>query len=281
MLLEAHAPEAFLERVKALEQGEIARLEGGVAVKRLALEDGRDAFRVAEPSSYARAEPSWDNYGRILRSAEEAVREAFRQSAGSSDPDSIGGVTRLSRWAPLEGPDSAEVRVQDFTLDGKVIVSAPGLPGATRTVMPDSLRRKPQVFAALAEEAGTNWKQVQGDARKRINSIVKHYAGMAHPFTQCVADNTKRFGPERAKRVCAVVKDMGRQSTKWRKGKVAEAQLSAWTDRLLEAAGGDVDGLEAMMLAYVMEAGRVIDPQGGDPIELGVPDWWLALRRPV
>jgi hypothetical protein len=58
--------------------------------------------------------------------------------------------------------------------------------------------------------------QVSPTARKRINPIVQHYGKMAHPFTACVRDNTKRFGPERAKRICAVVKDMARGGTGWR-----------------------------------------------------------------
>lgn len=110
----------------------------------------------------------------------------------------------------------------------------------------------------LSEETGkpgTNWKQVGAADRKRINPIVKHYMGMAHPFTACVRDNTKRFGPERAKRVCAVVKDMGERRTTWRKGGKAreEEYVSACVEALLEAAGGDVEGLETMMLCYIAE----------------------------
>lgn len=80
-------------------------------------------------------------------------------------------------------------------------------------------------MAATAGKPGTNWKQVKPDDRKKIGPIVRHYMKQAHPFTACVRDNTKRFGPERAKRICAVVKDMGEKRTTWRKGgkKVTEA----------------------------------------------------------
>ena len=54
--------------------------------------------------------------------------------------------------------------------------------------------------------------------KKKLNGILDHYKGMAHPFTACVRDNTKRFGPEGAKKVCAVLKDLNEGTTKWRKG---------------------------------------------------------------
>jgi len=73
---------------------------------------------------------------------------------------------------------------------------------------------------------GINWIQVGPEARRKIAPIVRHYMRKAHPFTACVRDNTKRFGRERAERVCAVVKDMGMRTTKWRgkrKGKLTES----------------------------------------------------------
>jgi hypothetical protein len=67
-----------------------------------------------------------------------------------------------------------------------------------------------------APKAGTNWKQVTPSERAQLSGLMKHYAKKPHPFTSCVRDNTKRFGPERAKRVCAVLKDLIRGTTKWR-----------------------------------------------------------------
>jgi len=119
-------------------------------------------------------------------------------------------------------------------------------------------RVKSAVRGTLTEEEGkpgTNWKQVKGEDRKRINPIVRHYMKMAHPFTACVRDNTKRFGPDRAKRICAVVKDMGERSTKWRNSSGLREDVMAdyWAGRLLEAADGDVEGLEMLMLSYIAE----------------------------
>ena len=54
--------------------------------------------------------------------------------------------------------------------------------------------------------------------RKKLAPLLRHYKRMAHPFTQCVKDNTKRFGLERAKAYCAVLKDLNEGTTKWRKG---------------------------------------------------------------
>lgn len=51
--------------------------------------------------------------------------------------------------------------------------------------------------------------------RKQLSGLLKYYAKKAHPFTACVNDNRKRFGP-RAEAVCAVLKDIIRGTTKWR-----------------------------------------------------------------
>jgi len=61
-------------------------------------------------------------------------------------------------------------------------------------------------------------KDVGPHARKKLKGLLKHYAKKAHPFRACVRDNTKRFGPEGAKKVCATLKDIIRGTTKWRKG---------------------------------------------------------------
>jgi hypothetical protein len=50
-----------------------------------------------------------------------------------------------------------------------------------------------------------------------------------------VRDNRKRFG-DRAERVCAVVKDMGERTTKWRKG--GKGKLSEGAAEFVDAALG-------------------------------------------
>lgn len=54
------------------------------------------------------------------------------------------------------------------------------------------------------------------DARHKLKGILQHYAKDPHPFTACVHDNMKRFGPGRTERVCAVLKDIIRGTTHWR-----------------------------------------------------------------
>lgn len=65
-----------------------------------------------------------------------------------------------------------------------------------------------------------NWQVVAANPAKmkRLKGLVAYYQKFPKPFTKCVSDNTKRFGPERAKKVCAVVKDIGERGTDWRKG---------------------------------------------------------------
>lgn len=57
---------------------------------------------------------------------------------------------------------------------------------------------------------------VSPEARGHLRELLKHYAKMPHPFRACVKDNTKRFGPGRVERVCAVLKDIIRGTTHWR-----------------------------------------------------------------
>lgn len=64
----------------------------------------------------------------------------------------------------------------------------------------------------------SNADRVGPDARKHLKGILNHYRPMAHPWTACVRDNTKRFGPEGAKKVCSVLTDLEKGTTKWRKG---------------------------------------------------------------
>jgi len=61
-------------------------------------------------------------------------------------------------------------------------------------------------------------KDVTPKERYQLRNLLKYYAKKPKPFTACVRDNTKRFGPDGAKRVCATLKDIIRGTTKWRKG---------------------------------------------------------------
>lgn len=63
-----------------------------------------------------------------------------------------------------------------------------------------------------ASEADT----VGPNARHKLRGLLRYYAKQAHPFTACVHDNMKRFGPNRTERVCATMKDIIRGTTHWR-----------------------------------------------------------------
>jgi hypothetical protein len=108
---------------------------------------------------------------------------------------------------------------------------------------------------------GTNWVQVTPEHRKKIAAIVNYYAKKPHPFTECVRDNRKRFGP-RTEQVCAVVKDMGRRSTKWRKGNTKS--LSVPSDMLLKIDLSQVR-TDLVRLANEVEPSRTIDLANWQP----------------
>lgn len=114
--------------------------------------------------------------------------------------------------------------------------------------------------AVEAGKPGTNWKQIGPAESKKLSPLVQHYRKMAHGFTQCVRDNTKRFGEERAKKICAVVKDKGRRSTKWRNGgekKVREAVEEACAR--IETVDGTLGAGSAVELAEL--AGGIGDAE--------------------
>lgn len=55
-------------------------------------------------------------------------------------------------------------------------------------------------------------------AMKKLAPLIKYYAKFPHPFTKCVRDNRKRFGPLTEK-YCAVIVDIIHGgNTHWRNG---------------------------------------------------------------
>ncbi len=74
--------------------------------------------------------------------------------------------------------------------------------------------------AALAEaftKPGT--ANVSPADRAKLRGLINHYMKMAHPFTQCVRDQIKHgLSEDHANRRCAVLKDLGTGTTKWREG---------------------------------------------------------------
>jgi len=91
-----------------------------------------------------------------------------------------------------------------------------------------------------------NHKLVTPAERAKLAPLLRHYAKSAHPFTQCVRDNRKRFGP-RTEQVCAVVKDLVRGTTMWRgKGKELSASDLQRVVELADASGADCDELRRL-----------------------------------
>lgn len=82
-----------------------------------------------------------------------------------------------------------------------------------------------QLLGPVVEEAGpggrpgTNFTQVSPGARKKLDPLIKHYMGQAHPFAACKRDQLKHgLSEQHANGRCAVLKDLGTGTTKWRKG---------------------------------------------------------------
>lgn len=79
--------------------------------------------------------------------------------------------------------------------------------------------RRREIVQGLTPQAAlllSNADRVGPEARHRLAGLIKFYAKKPHPFRACVQDNAKRFGDDGAKRVCAVLKDIIRGTTKWR-----------------------------------------------------------------
>lgn len=99
-------------------------------------------------------------------------------------------------------------------------------------------------------------------AREKLRGLIAYYMKKPHPFTACVRDNTKRFGTEGAKRVCATLKDIGAGTTHWRHGGAhkSDAYLGDEGERdfcqeLYDAADGNVDGLMEMLHEHMARNG--------------------------
>lgn len=64
-----------------------------------------------------------------------------------------------------------------------------------------------------------NWKRVGPGDKKKLEGILKWARTTKHPHTKCKRALMERgVSPERADRICAVMKDMALRTTKWRKG---------------------------------------------------------------
>lgn len=62
-----------------------------------------------------------------------------------------------------------------------------------------------------------NYQLVGPRSRAKLSGLINYYRKKPRPFTACVSDNRKRFGAD-AEKVCAVLTDLEKGTTKWRKG---------------------------------------------------------------
>lgn len=84
------------------------------------------------------------------------------------------------------------------------------------SIFEDCLALDDDDFDEYVSVSLANFQRVTTGEKKKLRGLMRHYAKMKHPFTACVRDNTKRFGEARAKKICAVLKDLIKGTTKWR-----------------------------------------------------------------
>lgn len=103
---------------------------------------------------------------------------------------------------------------------------------------------------------GANFTKVPAKNVAKLKGIIAHYKGEGG-FTRCVADQKKHgLSDDHAKRRCAVVKDLGEGTTKWRRG--GKGKVQEELERLLSEAWGRVvvveETLGAGMSVALVEA---------------------------
>jgi hypothetical protein len=96
-------------------------------------------------------------------------------------------------------------------------------------------------------------------ARVKLRSILKKYAKSAHPFTECVRDNMKRFGPGRTEAVCATLKDVIKGNKDWRKGGAHTSEADAVIDADVLLA---LDAISEIDLQEIFLEARALEEHG-------------------
>jgi hypothetical protein len=80
-----------------------------------------------------------------------------------------------------------------------------------------AIDRRLELLFSKEEHPGISQANTVGPhARHQLRFLLRYYAKKDHPFTACVQDNMKRFGPNRTEKVCATLKDVIRGTTHWR-----------------------------------------------------------------
>lgn len=229
-----------------------------------------------------------------------AVMHGFTLAGSSTASDTPGGsakvtdpaaAARLRELIDSEASNKREIARYERRLAVAAKQPAPFMPG--RTAYDDDAwerRRIGELKAELSQMAaertkllatgkveegalqeveqarpGTNFTKVPAKNVAKLKGIIEHYKGMEHGFTTCVRDQVKHgLSDDHAKRRCAVVKDLGEGTTKWRKG--GKAKVDEHLEYAIAEAWGRIVAVEdtlgaGMSVALVESSGAGWTPQ--------------------
>jgi hypothetical protein len=172
---------------------------------------------VAEPGAIESGGVGADPDTRDTWTADEIEKAChqFAKNGGEinlNHGDDFGGVLVENAIAQstftVDGPDGAKHKIKK----GSWYVA----------IEPDAKLRKGiedgEITGVSLEGTGlrTLVKTHAGESRgKPLSNLIRHYLKKPHPFTSCVRDNRKRFGP-RTEAVCAGLKDVALGTHRWR-----------------------------------------------------------------
>lgn len=105
----------------------------------------------------------------------------------------------------------------------------------------------------------SNADRVGPQARNKLKGILKHYAKSPHPFADCVKDNTKRFGADGAKKICAVDKDIIEGTTKWRGKKTPSTPSPQYLSIACPIVDYDDDVIALLSLYAELDVRKVLE----------------------
>lgn len=280
-----NAPHEALGRAaRRLMQGGALYLGGGVGVEKLQTAQGAASYALTGATGKAQT------FGGPL----SAVIRAYAVAGASKAPDTPGGAAsvpdpaaaaRLRELADEESEAKRDIERFERRLARKATDGY--MPGGQvsdeweqrrieelhAALVSIAAERRKLIAAGKVEEAeqarpGANWTKIPAANVAKLKGIVQHYKAMAHPFTSCVRDQIKHgLSEDHANRRCAVVKDLGQQSTKWRKG--GKGKVSEECERLLVEALDRIGTVEealgpgmSVALAEGMDAPASLDTLG-------------------
>lgn len=242
-----NAPHEALGRAaRRLSSGGALYLGGGVGIEKQVTKQG-DRYSIMQ----AGGKPE------TATGPLSAVMRAFALAGSSTAPDTPGGSAKITDPAAaarlrelndeekdlqrrIERMESRVKAKQEGTIPSPNVVrdsewEARELAEDRKRLSQLQAERKRLIETGKVEEVeqarpGTNFTKIPAKNVKRLSPIIKHYRGMAHPFSTCVRDQMKHgLSRDHANRRCAVVKDLGQGSTAWhgKKSKLKEAHDEA------------------------------------------------------